>query len=751
MLTVQFRSIRLKIHDLISGVKSMAEALKWKLYSLSDGEPIEYHIPEDFVDDLTSSFRGDSWIRYAHTVPREHALFRHMTSGGTCRLAEVKGGKLEWNTFACQEFMSTAASIVELIATLVHVGAGPPCRGTEQMEDQISNGLKLRTFYLNFGRLLTIRRHTKTTHASGFDAFNACFHPKILTDLIAYYLLVVRPLERAIAEVLYGPAAAENYDLYLYVKYGERMTSDQFSHALQEVTKEYLHVSLSLNPLRHILIAFQREYVEESRVPRGDNIGDLISAHSSRTADKVYAREHGLLEGMTSHHLLNVREWCEQYHDAIGLGEEGFPLIPLRTKRRHTRQLASVPHGNSDNGTIKSLLSAIQRTTLSSVIGQLQPFIREELRENFAESCTGILANIARDSIRQKPGLHPSQTAGATAQPAVAPAPHSTSIPLHHIPQPLVAPVTHNPLPTPRPSKEQVDKRKRALTQSDHGTSVANKKLRNDQSHSRISMKNRVPESDGEESPQRLRADSDSSMADLLQPSDQTATPEVDEPASQPPHLTNEVEQEVDALAESNLRQKPSGAISDLDMDSGTRPGTLETNHRTPSPPPSRPIDRQPSIQAAEGTRMPVQMTTNPSEVGINAVHQFLDQVSNPSQSIDEKALRGLRSVLKDDKAAFKSPEQQSLVESALRGQHTIAILPTGSGKSMAFEIPPVVEGRLTLVVVPFKAIMMQVLEGVAKKGIHVERWISTSTFDHSRTRLALIAVETATSAPFLK
>jgi hypothetical protein len=473
MSTIQFRSIQLKIHQLTNGVGLMAKALESKLYHFSDGKPIQCKIPEDFADDLASTSRGDSWISHAQTVPREHALLHHIASGGSCKLVEVTAGNLKWNSFACHEFMCRAASIIDLIATLVHIGAGPPCRGTEQMEDQISNGVKPRTVYLNFGRLLTVRRHTKNTHASGLDAFNICFYPKILTELITYYLLVVRPLERAVAEYLYGAAAAGNYDVYLYVKHGERMSSEQFSDVLQQVTKDYLGVSLGLNPLRHIIIAFQREYVEESRVSRGDNIGDLLSAHSSKTADKVYAREHGFLEGMTSHYLLDVREWCEQYHDAIGLGAENFPLIPLRTKRKLTRELASASQNPSENKFIKSLLDAVQKATFSSVVEHLQPFIRKELQANFAESCTNILVDITRASILQRSSGSSGQRSGATKEPAGIPdqaaqdrSTESAHVPLLQTPQPPAAPASYTPLPpTLQPSQEPVAQgTKRPLT-----------------------------------------------------------------------------------------------------------------------------------------------------------------------------------------------------------------------------------------------------------------------------------------------
>jgi hypothetical protein len=114
-----------------------------------------------------------------------------MTSKSSCRLTELKNGEFRWNKLACQEFMGKGAQIINLIATLVHIGAGPPCCGIEQMANQILNGLQLRTLYLSFRQLLSICRHTKNIHASGLNTFNVCYYLQVLTNLIIYYLLVV--------------------------------------------------------------------------------------------------------------------------------------------------------------------------------------------------------------------------------------------------------------------------------------------------------------------------------------------------------------------------------------------------------------------------------------------------------------------------------------------------------------------------------------------------------------------------------
>jgi hypothetical protein len=712
MSTVQCRGIQLRILTLLDGVQSMAARLRHELYSLSDGQPIEYHVPEDFADDLTSTTRGTSWISSAHTLPREHALLHHMSSKGSCGLVEAgSDGQLQWNAITCQEFMCKAASIVDLIATLVHIGAGPPCRGTEQVEDQISNGIQPRTLYLSFGRFLTIRRHTKNTHASGLDAFNVCYYPKALTELITYYLLVVRPLERVIGEVLYGTNAAELYDIFLYVKHGVQVTSESLSDILQAVTKkaEHFGVPIGLNPLRHIMVAFQRAYVEESRVPRGDNIGDLISAHSSKTADAIYARESGLLEGMTASYLLDVREWCETYHDAIGLGTRTYPLIPLRTKRKLARQLGSIAHDPSDGGLVKALLDELQRSTFESVIRQLQPFIRDEIRSTFAESCTAILTEIAKSNIQKQSTVK--------SVPRPQPVPNRATVPARVDSFPTAQtplPPAQAPLPpeTPIPHRE-----KRRLT-----LVYGSGQDRETSANKRQNMLGVTP------TPLEL------SMDDLRHSIEQVdsgnplhaAQPPSSSPSPSPPPQAPVTDDDMEV----DIPMMPNSPDIESHLSTTVHPASPSLHDPLESDPNTSTSIEEPSTSAAG-------IMTGVSEPLSN-----LDTDDGPPDP-PLSALEGLRKLLQDPSADFKSEAQEQLVNAVLDGRHTLAILPTGGGKSMAFEIPPVVQGRLTLVVVPYRLIIAQVVEDARRRGIKAERWVAGTARDTSRTRLVVVAVET--------
>ena len=68
-------------------------------------------------------------------------------------------------------------------------------------------------------------------------------------------------------------------------------------------------------------------------------------------------------------------------------------------------------------------------------------------------------------------------------------------------------------------------------------------------------------------------------------------------------------------------------------------------------------------------------------------------------------------------------PMQQSIVEAALAGEHVLGILPTGTGKSLCYQIPALSRydktGALTVVISPLVALMADQVTGLEKYGIH--------------------------------
>ena len=63
-------------------------------------------------------------------------------------------------------------------------------------------------------------------------------------------------------------------------------------------------------------------------------------------------------------------------------------------------------------------------------------------------------------------------------------------------------------------------------------------------------------------------------------------------------------------------------------------------------------------------------------------------------------------------------PQQEEIVQSVLTGRDTMALLPTGGGKSICFQVPTLVKGGLCLVISPLIALMKDQVQNLRKKGI---------------------------------
>jgi ATP-dependent DNA helicase RecQ len=77
---------------------------------------------------------------------------------------------------------------------------------------------------------------------------------------------------------------------------------------------------------------------------------------------------------------------------------------------------------------------------------------------------------------------------------------------------------------------------------------------------------------------------------------------------------------------------------------------------------------------------------------------------------------------------AFR-PGQEQAIDALLAGQNVLAVMPTGSGKSLCYQVPALVTGGLTVVVSPLVALMQDQVAALRLAGVAVE------TINSSRSR----------------
>src|SRR5215475_12106578 len=95
-------------------------------------------------------------------------------------------------------------------------------------------------------------------------------------------------------------------------------------------------------------------------------------------------------------------------------------------------------------------------------------------------------------------------------------------------------------------------------------------------------------------------------------------------------------------------------------------------------------------------------------------------------------------SLLLQDRFGFQEfrPAQKQVIDRVMAGQNVLAVMPTGSGKSLCYQLPALALPGVTLVISPLIALMKDQVDQLNRLGLPATVINSTVSRDHQRSRL---------------
>ena len=125
----------------------------------------------------------------------------------------------------------------------------------------------------------------------------------------------------------------------------------------------------------------------------------------------------------------------------------------------------------------------------------------------------------------------------------------------------------------------------------------------------------------------------------------------------------------------------------------------------------------------------------------LGMLREIAGVVSGPRSGSQPAPAQPPEEVLKDvfGYDSFR-PGQREIIDAVLAGQDCVGVMPTGSGKSITYQVPAIALGRFALVVSPLIALMKDQVDALTEVGVSATFLNSTLSFDERRERLAAIA-----------
>lgn len=394
---ISYNEYTLNIPKWRSGLEALYKQLRVELTTVLHGLAVDIKIPDIVPDDWANLDRGYSWLNNGAFVADKRALIGQYLHDPELNVAAIdRQGQLQFNTSAMRRIMAAADASTKTISILAGTSNGQGARIKEFVEHKISNGSRGRTIFRDNKDLWAVIRRAKFETKIRREVFLPSKINPRLQEALEIYLLIIRPLQIDFARKLWGPQVARMYEEYLFVIGQNLLTSDAYGSNLQEFTEKHCGQAIGIQPYRHITVEITRVYLGseyEMDLEEDDDILARQRVHCKRTANHIYAPEHGKLSCLSSDVLLRFGRASEAWWEVVGFMPGKPPMLPL-AHRRHLRgpgavmQTGEIQTGPTvlDHSAIIQALTATVVSELAKIKGDLFTEVRASVTESVAEA-----------------------------------------------------------------------------------------------------------------------------------------------------------------------------------------------------------------------------------------------------------------------------------------------------------------------------------------------------------------------------
>ncbi|SJL18525.1 uncharacterized protein ARMOST_22118 [Armillaria ostoyae] len=236
---------------------------------------------------------------------------------------------------------------------------------------------------------LVIRRMKMENIVQKVTFIPALVSPELRIQL-ERYLILIRPLERALATIVYGPSIVHIYNEYLWVVKGKTILAPSFSKAFKLAMNKYCGIEIGIHDYRQVVVQISQTYLGRE-VDMDDELDwDVFAAqcgHTVQTARRIYAPEVGHLPSMSSEALLRFLAASKAWWSVTGFVPGESPIPPCVSRSRLGQRSAA-----QEDTEVADVVETIVKKEITSLEARLQ----EKMGAIFSNSMENVAHSVSR-------------------------------------------------------------------------------------------------------------------------------------------------------------------------------------------------------------------------------------------------------------------------------------------------------------------------------------------------------------------